>query len=59
MSIRMLARELYRLMHQVEMREKELAQTPMAQRGAVAERLRKLRAERDRIRRMLDGRIDR
>ena len=55
MSIRLIAKELYRLQQAVEKLEKELACTPAGRSDERSDRLRKLRAERDRMRRALDG----
>lgn len=57
MSIRMLARELYRVMKEVEHLEKELkGLTPGApQRDELERRLREARGEERRIKALLDG----
>ena len=55
MSIRLIAKELYRLHQEVEKLEKLRARTPLGQIDALDDRLRKIRAERDRIRRALEG----
>jgi predicted RNase H-like nuclease (RuvC/YqgF family) len=57
MSVRMLAAELYRVMKEVESMENTLASlAPNEPEKAELEReLRALRAERDRIRKILDG----
>ncbi len=57
MSVRTLAVELYRMIQAVESKEKELALLPpdAPERAEVERELRALRAERDRIRKMLDG----
>jgi hypothetical protein len=57
MSVRMLAAELYRMMKEVESMESRLASlAPNAPEKADIEReLLALRAERDRIRKILDG----
>lgn len=59
MSIRLLARDLYRYQKEVERLERELAMAPAAKQPAVADRLRQARAERDLLRRALDGEIGR
>jgi hypothetical protein len=56
MSIRWIARELYRLQQDVARWERELASAPADRRDAAADRLRQARAERDRMRAVLDGR---
>ncbi len=57
MSVRMLAAELYRVMKAVESKEKELAALPpnAPEKAQKDSELRALRAERDRIRKILDG----
>jgi histidinol-phosphate/aromatic aminotransferase/cobyric acid decarboxylase-like protein len=58
MSIRLIAKDLYRLRQEVERLETELAAAPMAKQEAIQTRLRQARAERDRLRATLDGRKD-
>ncbi len=58
MSIRLIAKDLYRLRQEVERLETELAAAPMEKKEAIQTRLRQARAERDRLRRTLDGRKD-
>ena len=58
MSIQMIARDLYRLHQEVEKLEDQLENTPLMERDEIKEKLRKLRAERDNMRRMLDGAKD-
>ena len=55
MSIRMLARDLYRLEKEVEELEDELNRTPLEQRAELKDRLRKLKADRNKLRRALEG----
>ena len=55
MSIRMIARDLYRLEKEVETLEQRLKAAPAEQRRDLEEQLRKARAERDRMRRVLEG----
>ena len=55
MSIRLLARDLYRLIREVEALEKRIESAPYEDRDELTDRLRKLKAERDRMRRMVDG----
>ncbi|MEJ2662256.1 MAG: hypothetical protein P8Z73_16240 [Desulfobacteraceae bacterium] len=59
MSIKLLARDLYRLQKEVECLERSLAAAPMRERVRIEERLRKVRAEKERVRRALDGQIGR
>ena len=59
MSIRLLARDLYRLQKEVERLEEKLAATPEVKRREIAEALRKARAEKESLRRALDGQIGR
>ncbi|MBW2031366.1 MAG: hypothetical protein JRH06_12810 [Deltaproteobacteria bacterium] len=56
MSIRNLARELYRLQKEVEDLERDLGSGPPERRKHIEERLRQTRAERDRMRKILEGR---
>jgi len=57
MSIRGVARELYRAMMRVEELERTLrnGSLSVAEKAELAEQLRKARAERDRMQSMLDG----
>lgn len=59
MSIKLLAKELYLQQKQVEQLEKELANLPYNVRAACEQKLRKAKAERDYLRRALNGRIGR
>ncbi len=59
MSIQMLAQELYRLLKEVEKIEKQLESAPPEKKEEIKDKLRKLSAERNRIRAALDGRIGR
>lgn len=59
MAIRLLARELYRQQKVVEDLERRLAAGPPADQEKIKEALRKARAERDYLRRALDGKIGR
>ena len=58
MSIQMIARDLYRLHQEVERLEDRLENTPLMERDEIKEKLRKLRVERDKMRRILDGAKD-
>lgn len=55
MSIQLLARELYQLIREVEILERRIETTPCDKQAPLKDQLRKLRAERDRMRRMIDG----
>jgi len=55
LSIRMLAQDLYRMIKQVEDLQARLEQAPLNRRGALEEKLRKAKAERDYLKRALDG----
>jgi hypothetical protein len=55
MPIRLIARDLYRLQKKVEELEERLHRTPFEWREPIEEELRISRAERNRIRRMLEG----
>jgi hypothetical protein len=58
MSIRLIAKDLYRLRQEVERLETELAAAPMEKKEAIQTKLRQARSERDRLRATLDGRKD-
>ena len=58
MSIRLLAKDLYRLQQEVVKLENELANAPLDQEEKLQARLRSARIERDRLRRALDGQKD-
>lgn len=58
MSIRLLAKDLYRLQREVARLELELANAPRDQRETLQARLRAARIERDRLRSALDGQKD-
>jgi hypothetical protein len=58
MSIRLLAKDLYRLQQEVEKLESELSAAPADRHEALLESLRRARAERNRLRRLLDGQKD-
>ncbi|MCJ7595160.1 MAG: hypothetical protein MUO52_10365 [Desulfobacterales bacterium] len=55
MSIRLIARDLYRLQKEVEKLERALMEAPVDKRPELEEQLRKLMAERTRMQRMLEG----
>lgn len=55
MSLKMIARDLYRLQQEVVRLESELKACPVANREGLEEELRKAKAERDRVKRMLEG----
>lgn len=55
MPIRMIAQELYRLIKAVENLEKELKNVPFEKHANINEQLRKAKAERDRLRAILEG----
>ena len=59
MSIRDIARELYRLQKEVDALERELAAAGRDEQETLRQRLRKTKAETHRMKRILDGRIDR
>ncbi len=58
MSIRLIAKDLYQLIREVEQLEKQIENAPVEKREETSDRLRKLKAERDRMRRILDGTKD-
>ena len=55
MSVRMIARDLYRLQQEVDRLESQLKACPAAKREDLEDQLRKARAERDRVKRLLEG----
>ena len=55
MSIHLVARDLYRLEREVSELERRLASCTASERDEVADRLRKVRAERNRMRNILEG----
>ena len=59
MSIRGIAKDLYRLQQTVDALEKELALAPLQERPDIERRLQKARAEHHQLRRILDGQLDR
>jgi hypothetical protein len=59
MSIRLIAKDLYRLQQEVDRLEKQLEDASSEKQIKLKEKLRKIKAERDRMRRILDGEIDR
>ena len=59
MSLQLIARDRYRFQQEVDRLEKELAESPPARRDALKLKLAMAKAERDQMRRMLDGRLDR
>ncbi len=59
MSIKILARDLYRLQRMVVSLEQKLKSAPLEQRAEIEESLRKARADKAMVRRALDGRIGR
>ncbi len=58
MSIRLLAKDLYRLQQEIDKLEKELEEAPRDRREHLQEQLRAVRAERNHLRRVLDGQKD-
>ena len=55
MPIRLIARDLYRLIKEVEAVEKQIEAARPEQLETLKDRLRKLKAERDRMRKILEG----
>jgi hypothetical protein len=51
----MIAKDLYRLTREVEAAEKKAQTAPSEERHEIKEKLRKLRAERDRLQKILEG----
>jgi hypothetical protein len=58
MSVRLIAQDLYRIIREVEKLEKELLTAPSQNHEILKERLRKAKAERDLMRRSLEGSKD-
>ena len=59
MSIRLIAKDLYRLIGEVEELKQTIADTPFEDQADLKEKLRKLQAERNRMREVLEGCKDR
>jgi peptidoglycan hydrolase CwlO-like protein len=55
MSIQLIAKELYHFQKEVEKIEKQIEDASYEKREEMKDQLRKTKAERDRIRRMLNG----
>ena len=55
MSVRMIARDLYRLQQEVDKLESQLKACSLAKREELEDQLRKERAEKDRVKRLLEG----
>ena len=55
MSIQLLARELYQIIREVEALERRIEAAPYDRQAPLQDQLRKLRAERDRVRKMIEG----
>jgi hypothetical protein len=58
MSIRLLAKDLYRVQQQVGRLERALQEAPVAQQADLEDKLRQARAERERLRRIMEGQKD-
>lgn len=59
MSLRALAKDLYRVKQDVERLEGKLAAAPLDKRMAIEEQLRKVRSEYNYMQRALDGKVGR
>ena len=59
MSLRLIAKDLYKLQQTVARLEKQLADGPAHKRDELRLVLARARAERDQMRQILDGRLDR
>jgi protein-arginine kinase activator protein McsA len=55
MSIRLIAKDLYELIRKVENLEKEIDDTPYENQSDMKDQLRKLRAKRNHMRKVLEG----
>jgi hypothetical protein len=58
-SLRLIARDLYRLQQTVDRLRRRLADAPVDKRQDLLRQLNRAAAERDQVRRILDGRLDR
>lgn len=59
MSLRLIAKDLYRLQQTVDQLEKQLLASAPHERDALRRALDRAKAERDQMRRILDGRLER
>ena len=59
MSLRLIARDLYRLQQEVDRLEKELVDATLPRRADLLRRIKAVKRERDSMKRILDGRLDR
>ena len=59
MSLQLIARDLYRFQLEVDRLEKELADSQPSRRDALKLKLARAKSERNQMRRILDGRLDR
>jgi hypothetical protein len=59
MSLRLIAKDLYRLQQTVDRLEKQIADCPAHKRDELRQALARAKAERDQMRRILDGRLER
>ena len=59
MPIKMIARELYILLREVEKTEKELKNASLEKHLEIKDKLRKIKAERNRMRAILEGKKNR
>jgi hypothetical protein len=59
MTLQLIARDLYRFQQEVDRLEKEIVESPPARHGALKLKLATARSDRDHMRRVLDGRLDR
>jgi len=55
MSIKLIAKDLYELIRKVENLEREIDDTPYENRSGMKDQLRKLRAEKNHMRKVLEG----
>ena len=58
MPIRMIAQELYRLIQEVERLERELKDVPFEKQAKIKDQLRKIKAEKNRMHAILEGKKD-
>ena len=55
MPIRMIAQELYRLIQEMERLEKKLKDVPFEKQAKIKDQLRKIKAEKNRVHAILEG----
>ena len=59
MTLQRIAKDLYRLQREVDRLEKELADSPLAGKDVLKRKLAQAKTERDQMRQILNGHLDR